>query len=142
MFATLAAVFEEGDESAPLDDVYLQRLLQRRDLFALAAIEDGAVVGGITGHVLPMTRSPCAELFIYDLAVRADRQRRGIGRALVNTLCALAAAEGITTCFVPAEDEDGHAIAFYQAIGGEAAPVTFFTFTRPDRASSGPIAAL
>ena len=40
-------------------------------------------MGGLTAHALPMTRSPEAELFIYDLAVRADRQRRGIGRTLV-----------------------------------------------------------
>jgi aminoglycoside 3-N-acetyltransferase I len=30
--------------------------------------------------------------------------------------------------FVPADVEDDHAVAFYQALGGAAAPVTMFTF--------------
>jgi aminoglycoside 3-N-acetyltransferase I len=30
--------------------------------------------------------------------------------------------------FVPADNEDEHAIDFYHAIGGEASAVTFFTF--------------
>jgi aminoglycoside 3-N-acetyltransferase I len=55
---------------------------------------------------------------------------------LVTVLNALAAAEGITTSFVPADNEDTHALAFYQAIGGEASPVTFFTFTAPDGSST------
>jgi aminoglycoside 3-N-acetyltransferase I len=136
LFAMMAVVFEADDRHEPLDDDYLRRLLQRSDFFVVAAIDDDAVIGGITGHVLPMTRSPSSELFIYDLAVRADRQRQGVGRALVTALNALAAAEGITTSFVPADNEDTHALAFYQAIGGEASPVTFFTFTATDGSST------
>ena len=30
--------------------------------------------------------------------------------------------------FVPADNDDQHALAFYTAIGGEAAPVTIFSF--------------
>lgn len=79
-------------------------------------------------HVLPMTRSESRELFIYDLAVHPDHQRRGIGRALVEALRALGTSEGIGVAFVPADNEDDHALAFYEALGGEAAPVTIFTF--------------
>ncbi len=124
----MATVFEE--DSAELDGDYVRRLLQREDFWAVAAIESGTVVGGITAHALPMTRDQSTELFIYDLAVRADRQRQGVGRALVRELLELAAAVGIKTSFVPAEDEDTHALEFYRAIGGAASPVTFFTFSR------------
>ena len=54
----------------------------------------------------------------------------GIGRALVHELISLGRAAGIDTTFVPADDEDTHALEFYRAIGGVPSPVTFFTFSR------------
>jgi len=134
MFETMSAVFEEGGDPAdgePLRDEDVAELLRRADFWALVATSGDEVVGGLTAHVLPMTRSRTKELFLYDLAVRTDRQRRGIGKALVLELLALAERAGISTAFVPADDEDTHALAFYRAIGGAASPVTFFTFTVP-----------
>lgn len=128
LFAMMAAVFDEGGRSDRLALEYVRALLARTDFYAVAALEGNAVVGGITGHVLPMTRDESSELFIYDLAVRADRQRRGVGRALVEALTGIAAAEGVATSFVAADDEDAHALSFYRSIGGESAPVTMFTF--------------
>jgi aminoglycoside 3-N-acetyltransferase I len=134
MFAMMAQVFaedgEQPDAVEALDAAYVRGLLQREDFWAVAALEGENVIGGITAHTLPMTRSASSELFIYDLAVRADRQRLGIGRALVNELLSLARAAGITVSFVPADNEDTHALDFYRAIGGAGAPVTIFTFSR------------
>lgn len=132
MFATMAEVFaeDEGDAAEPLDDDHVVALLRRVEFWAVVAIEGGAVVGGLTAHALPMTRSRSTELFIYDLAVRSDRQRRGIGRALVEHLLTLARTAGIDTTFVPADDEDTHALEFYRAVGGVPSRVTFFTFSR------------
>ena len=136
LFALMEEVFENGHQ--PLSDVYIAGLLGRVDLWVFAAFIDDTLAGGITGHTLPMTRSESSEIFIYDLAVRADLQRRGVGRALVARLRADAAAAGIDDVFVPADDEDEHAIDFYRALGGEASPVTFFTFgRRPDVARRG-----
>lgn len=97
----------------------------------IAAFLDETLAGGITAHTLPMTRSESSEIFIYDLAVREEHQRRGVGRALVTRLRADAAAAGIDDTFVPADDQDSHALDFYRALGGEASPVTIFTFGRP-----------
>lgn len=128
-FALMAAVFDEGGSA--LSDPYVDALLARPDFWALAALDGEEPVGGITGHVLPMTRNEAHELFIYDLAVHAAYQRRGIGRRLVETLCRDAAAAGVRVAFVPADVEDDHAIAFYTALGGDPAPVTIFTFEQP-----------
>lgn len=126
LFTLMAEVFEE--ESARLPAAYLNMILTRADIWIIAAFEGDAVVGGLTGYVLPMTRQQMTELFIYDVAVRADRQRRGIGRALLWTTRAMAADQGLSSLFVPAENEDLHALDFYRALGGAASAVTFFTF--------------
>lgn len=126
LFAMMAAVFEE--DSADLSDAYLDRLLGRADFWAMAAFVDEQIVGGLTAHVLPMTRVEGSEIFLYDIAVREDYQRRGIGRRLLTDLLRAAAVNGVLDLFVPVDNEDTHALDFYRALGGSPAPVTIFTF--------------
>ena len=128
LFALMSEVFDE-QSPAPLSDAYLDGLMTRPEFWAIAAFVQEEIVGGITAHVLPMTRGETSELFIYDLAVKASHQRQGIGRALVAALRSGGAAAGIDDVFVPADDEDTHALDFYRAIGGAAQPVTVFNFS-------------
>jgi aminoglycoside 3-N-acetyltransferase I len=130
LFALIADVFE--GHHGPLGAPYLDRLLARDEFWALAALRDAELVGGLTAHTLPMTRAESCELFIYDVAVRADVQRQGIGRALVTSLREQAKAEGVDVVFVAAENADTHALDFYSALGGDAAEVTVFTFSDID----------
>lgn len=127
LFLIMGEVFETDPE--PLSPSYLTRLLHRDDFWALAASIDGQTVGGLTAFTLPLTRTEQSELFIYDIAVQPQHQRQGIGRQLVSALRAQATAAGITVAWVPADNEDTHALDFYHALGGTAAPVTIFTFT-------------
>ncbi len=94
----MAEVFGEGCE--PLSDAYLDSLLAREDFWAAAAFAGDELVGGLTAHTLPVTRAESAEVFIYDIAVHADHQRRGVGRKLVMLLREEAARAGIETLFV------------------------------------------
>lgn len=128
LFLLMARVFEEPSE--PLSDEYLSMLLRRPDFWALAAFMDDELVGGLSAYTLPMTRQQFSEIFIYDIAVRSDRQRKGVGRRLISTLRAAAEAEGIHEIFVPADNEDEHALEFYRSLGGEPAAVTHFAFGR------------
>ena len=127
LFAVMAEVFEEPRER--LSDSYLDTLLGREAFWAIAALSGGEVVGGLTAHTLPMTRSESAEVFIYDVAVRADHQRQGIGRQLVTVLLTAATTSGLGAVFVAADSTDGHALDFYRALRGVPAPVTIFTFS-------------
>lgn len=126
LFLLMAEVFENPAE--PLSDAYLTRLLGSASFWALAATLDGVLVGGLTAHTLPMTVRETTEVFIYDVAVRETHQRLGVGRALMTEICRLAAASGAKAVFVPADNEDTHALDFYRAVGGAPAPVTIFTF--------------
>jgi aminoglycoside 3-N-acetyltransferase I len=130
-FVLMADVFDE--HSAPLSDSYLERLLARTDFWAFAALRNDVVVGGITAYTLPLTRAESSEVFIYDIAVHPEHQRGGVGRALVTALRSAAAAVGIHDVFVPADNDDTHALDFYQRLGGQAAQVTFFTFAGTQR---------
>jgi aminoglycoside 3-N-acetyltransferase I len=131
MFVLLAEAFDEPAE--PLSDDYVDQLLASSSFWAIAAFEGDRVVGGITAHTIPMTRSPRAELFVYDLAVHEDFRRRGVGAGLVTTLRRLAAEAGVAEVFVPADDDDADAVAFYRTLAGHESPVTHFTWdaTRP-----------
>src|SRR5260370_40138840 len=126
LFSMMAEVF--GEEHDRLSDKYVAQLLAHDQLWVLAATTGGEIVGGLTAHTLPMTRSESREIFIYDIAVRLDHQRRGVGRLLVSHLMRIASDAGIHDSFVPVDDEDAHALEFYRALGGVASPVTFFTF--------------
>jgi aminoglycoside 3-N-acetyltransferase I len=129
--AMVAAVF--GEERQELSDPYIERLLNRDDFWVIAAFIDDDIVGGITAHTLPMTRTESSEVFIYDLAVRQDQQRKGIGRRLITALRRAAADAGIQDVFVPADNDDEHALDFYRAVGGAPSPVTLFVFSADER---------
>jgi aminoglycoside 3-N-acetyltransferase I len=127
LFAVMAGVFEEQCEQ--LSDTYLDRLLSRADFWAIAAFAGNDIIGGVTAHTLPMTRMESSEVFIYDIAVRESYQRRGVGRQLMAALREGVAAAGVEDVFVPADNEDRHALDFYRALGGVESPVTLFTFS-------------
>jgi tRNA (adenine37-N6)-methyltransferase len=123
-FRMMHDVFDEG--GAPLSDDYIACLLADLRFHAVVAVESSEPVGCITAHDLPMTRQERSESFVYDLAVRQDHQRRGVGRQLVEALVVDASRRGIDVVFVPADNDDDHALAFYTSLGGRPAPVTMF----------------
>ena len=128
LFRLMAEVFEE-EECQELSSAYVRNLLAHESFWAIAARVGDRLIGGLTAHTLPMTRSPSSELFIYDIAVVREFQRKGVGRKLVTHLATEAGAQGINNLFVPADQEDTHALDSYRALGGKEAPVSIFTFT-------------
>ena len=126
LFLMMADVFGEPGER--LSDDYLDRLLGRQDFWAIAACHGDEIIGGLTAHSLAMTKAERTELFIFDVAVRPEHQRRGVGRRLVTALQEMGAKVGIGLVFVAADNDDAHALDFYRALGGAPTPVTMFTF--------------
>ena len=119
-------VFEE--ESKIGSEANSLRLLNNDGFIAIVAIAENEVVGGLTAYELPMYYSDSSEIFLYDLAVKPDYQRNGIGKGLLHSLREYCIQNGIKDFFVMAHEEDEHAIEFYRATGGKAEKVFNFVY--------------
>lgn len=120
------AVFEE--ESRIAGETHLLKLLSSQSFIALAALVENEVVGGLTAYELPMYYSDSSEIFLYDLAVKPEFQRMGIGKGLIQSLKEHCVKYGIKIFFVMAHEEDEHAIEFYRATGGKSEKVMNFLY--------------
>jgi aminoglycoside 3-N-acetyltransferase I len=96
---------------------YLERLLGSDYFIALAALEDGEVVGGLAAYELRKFEQERSEIYIYDLAVAEAYRRRGIATTLIGELRKLAMARGAWVIYVQADLGDEPAIALYTKVG-------------------------
>jgi aminoglycoside 3-N-acetyltransferase I len=122
-FRELMAVFADAFEDphayreAPPSDAYLERLLAKPTVIALAAEVEGAVVGGLVAYVLEKFERERSEIYIYDLAVAASHRRQGIARDLILQLKRIAADLGAYVIYVQADLVDDPAIQLYTSLG-------------------------
>jgi aminoglycoside 3-N-acetyltransferase I len=119
-------VFEE--ESKIGSEANSLRLLNSKYFIALVALAENEVVGGLTAYELPMYYSNSSEIFLYDLAVKPEYQRMGIGKRLLQNLKEYCLENGIKEFFVMAHEEDENAIEFYRATGGRGEKVVNFLY--------------
>lgn len=119
MLTMFGEAFNEVDTygAARPDASYLERLLGGDSFISIAAIKDGAVVGGLAGYELQKFEQPRSEIYIYDLAVAAAHRRTGIATALILELKKVAAARGAYVIFVQADQVDAPAVALYTKLG-------------------------
>jgi aminoglycoside 3-N-acetyltransferase I len=96
---------------------YLRTLLSTDNFIAVAALEDGAVLGGLAAYELPKFEQARSEIYIYDLAVSANHRRKGVATALINALRAIATARGAYVIFVQTDPWDEPAVALYSKFG-------------------------
>ncbi|WP_285058503.1 GNAT family N-acetyltransferase [Pedobacter ginsengisoli] len=123
-----ASVFEMEDFKIP-DNDYLQSLLEKESIsFFVATDASGQVLGGLTAYMLPSVYYTACEVYIYDLAVDQQWQRKGIGRKLIDSLKQFCKGLGCRYIFVQADLEDQHAIDFYHATGGLREEVVHFDY--------------
>jgi aminoglycoside 3-N-acetyltransferase I len=112
----------------PPDDSHFTSLLRSSHTFFLVALHNGTVIGGLTAHLLPSMYSASGEVYLYDLAVAAPYQRRGIGTALLSELRSVCRNLGAAEMFVQADIEDDHAVAFYRKTGGSEERVLHYSY--------------
>src|SRR6185295_15137544 len=85
-FTELIRVFEDVFEMKNFKmpgEIYLQRLLEREDFFVFVALVKDKVVGGLTSYIMQQYYSKSPLVYIFDLAVKTELQRQGIGKMLI-----------------------------------------------------------
>jgi aminoglycoside 3-N-acetyltransferase I len=96
---------------------YLKDLLSSNMFIALAAIENGSVIGALAAYELKKFEQARSEIYIYDLAVVETARRRGVATALIEALKPIALARDAEVIFVQADYGDDPAIALYTKLG-------------------------
>jgi aminoglycoside 3-N-acetyltransferase I len=133
LVSVFAAAFDYSQSQR--DDVpgttYMVSLLAKPDFFALVALDEGKVIGGLTAYELPLATSDKKELYIYDLAVDVCYRKQGIATALLQELKIVAGENGISLIFVEAESADEGAVAFYKSLRVEQLSVEHFNIAIP-----------
>ncbi len=99
------------------DDAYLEGLLAKEHVFAVAALSGEEVLGGLVAYELDKFERARREMYIYDLAVAAEHRRRGLATALIGRLREIAARRGVWVIYVQADYGDDPAVALYEKLG-------------------------
>ena len=87
------------------------------------AVEAGMVVGFASAVHYVHPDKP-AELWINEVAVAPPFQRRGLARAILETLLAHAQRLGCNEAWVLTDEDNGPARALYASLGGDETPRT------------------
>lgn len=118
-----AEVFEEPEtyDHAKPSAAYVEDVLRLDHVVLLVAEDRDQVVGGLGGYLLHKFEQERSELFIYDLAVAANRRREGIATALIEETRRIAREGGAWSIFVEADvfPEDAPARALYRKFARE-----------------------
>ena len=127
MLTLFEQVFEMKDFKMP-GEKHLKKLLGSKNFVVFIALDENVVIGGLTAHILPSYYSESSEVYIYDLAVKTNFQRKGIGKKLLLALTAYCRENNYKAFFVQADEADGHALEFYSATGGLPEKVVHFNY--------------
>jgi aminoglycoside 3-N-acetyltransferase I len=125
-------VFEMNDFKIP-DEIYLQELLKKDDFFVFVALLDNKVIGGLTSYIMQQYYSKLPLVYIYDLAVKTEFQRQGIGKMLINGNNSYCKSIGVEAVMVEADEVDDYAIKFYQSTGAIGEKVIHFDYFLNDK---------
>ena len=92
----------EMENALTANTTHLKNLLSKRSFIVYAAVYGNEVVGGLTAYQLPMYNSEGSEVYIYDIAVKAEFQRKGVGKQMLLALKYYCKQNGIKEMFVEA----------------------------------------
>jgi len=122
-------ILEAAPEAAWWTDESLEDALQSDAAHFLVEWE----MDGIGGFVIG--RRAAEEGEILNLAVRPQRRRGGIGRALVETLMEIFSKEGTTKVFLEMRESNRGALALYEQLGFQAIGRREGYYLEPDEAA-------
>ena len=124
---------EEGYHGPAPGRAYLGRLLTDEKFIALTVRMDGELAGALAGYELVKFEAERSEIYIYDLAVRAQFRRRGVATALIEELKSIAREKAAWMIFVQADPPDQPAVELYRKLGVEEQVLHFDIIPASDR---------
>jgi len=104
-----------GEPLEPLKPVMAERYLANPAVLHWVARSGDSVVGFLYGIHLPLRSGPGHEVLLYEIGVRQNVRRKGIGRALIDHLERWMQANGVGVVWVSADNEVAR--EFYSACG-------------------------
>jgi len=119
---------DRGKPIAPLGPEAARSFLAEPGIFACVAEEGGRPVGFLYGHRLLKRAGDPGEALLYEIGVRKNQRRHGVGRALVDALFAWMDELQLHEVWVLADNPG--AAKFYAACGFELEPGSSFHIHR------------
>jgi ribosomal protein S18 acetylase RimI-like enzyme len=120
---------DEPDE-VPLSPADAANFLADDRTHLFVAHEDGDdLVGFVVANELLHRHTFTRMLIVYEVGVAEQHRRRGVGRALLDAVRALAVERGIPEGFVLTEATNTPAMALYAAAGGTRLDAVEWDFT-------------
>ena len=117
-------------DHAPTEE-WTTRFLLSPGHHLVVAVEGDETVGFVSA-VETTHPDKGTEMFLYELAVREDRRRQGIGGALVRELATIAVDNGCYGMWVGTDSHNDAALATYRSAGAEPPePCVTLTWTFP-----------
>jgi ribosomal protein S18 acetylase RimI-like enzyme len=104
-----------ADALQPLADEEAAAYLADPTVLFWVAETDARVVGFLTCIVMRYRAQPGRELMLYEIGVRRDARRRGIGRSLVDVMTEWMKANGVAEVWLGADNPGAE--QFYLACG-------------------------
>jgi aminoglycoside 3-N-acetyltransferase I len=119
LFGELLTVFKEAfrmeDFKVP-SRWHLEKILSTPGFISIVSIKDKKIMGGLTAYTLPQYYSEKPIAYLYDLAVKPEFQKQGIGTALFEGLVRYCKKRGYRELFVQAHRVDDLAVKLYRSL--------------------------
>ncbi|MEL7277269.1 MAG: GNAT family N-acetyltransferase [Pseudomonadota bacterium] len=101
----------------PPSDAYIADRLADGGFIPLVAEERGEVIGALCAYVMQKFEQERAEIYVYDLAVLPDHQRKGVATGLFTALKPISREAGAWVIYVQTDHDSEPAIALYTGLG-------------------------
>jgi GNAT superfamily N-acetyltransferase len=104
-----------GEPLLPLDAAKARRYLANPAVLHWLAVEDDQITGFLYCIHLPLRSGEGQELLLYEIGVRSEWRRRGVGRALLDRMETWMRSNGVSEVWALADNEV--AVQFYRGCG-------------------------
>lgn len=105
-----------------VQDSALREFLEDARCYLLLAVEEDRAVGSLNGYFLPRPYRSEPQFLLYEIDVREDCRRRGIGRALVERFHAEAKLAGAYEVWVLTDESNRAGMGLYERARMARAP--------------------